>query len=113
MHDRLNREIEQVNRIRRIYMDLSPGKDTPKRGWYVLTISEKGVGTVYQVMRSREVNRRDPEACRRVNLWVKVIARKPDDKFLATLDGKTKIFLQWYSRKKKKRTFEQYMRRHD
>lgn len=86
---------------RRLFIDILDGGPGPRRRDYVVSVGKQGIGTIYLVLRSRQVKRRDPSAVPRFSLDVKVVPNYP---------GTAKIFeFHWYPRKKK--TFEDHMKR--
>lgn len=89
---------------RRLYMDIQDGGPGPKRGDFVVSMGKKGIGTMYKVLRSRKVQRRDAAALPRFTLFVKIW---PKEKWPPP-SGQVFEF-RWYPRKKK--TFEQWMKR--
>lgn len=90
--------------MRNIYMDILDGTEGPRPGDHIASVGKKGIGTVYLVQVSRLVKRRDPEAPPRYQMEVEVVGRDH------ACHGRWYEFT-WYPRKKRRQTFEQYMRR--
>jgi hypothetical protein len=93
-----------------MWMDIHDGSDGPRRGDRL-----RSPKTLYWVLHSRKVKRRDPAACPRYQLFV-VKADECDAVVKSRLlnsalrRGSSRLFeFQWYPRKKKRKTFEQYM----
>lgn len=92
-------------------MDLLNGGLGPKRGDRL-----RSPKTTYYVLGSRKVNRRDPSAPPRYQLWVEKL-RDIEPELRGRLlrsacrrGGSFMFEFTWYPRKKKSRTFEDYMR---
>jgi hypothetical protein len=94
-----------------MWMDIHDGSDGPLRGDRLSSSK-----TLYWVLHSRKVKRRDPAACPRYQLFV-VKADECEPELKGWLlrsamrrEGSRLFRFQWYPRKKKRKTFEQYMR---
>lgn len=73
----------------------------PLAGDYVATVTKtRRFGTVYMIISSRKVKRRDPKACPRFNLTVQ---REPVPELPAGVNPEEVWFLHWYKREKRKR----------
>lgn len=81
----------------------------PERGDLLVSMGKRGIGTIYEVRTSRKVNRRDPDAPDRYAMSVKALKTKDVD--AAWKPSKVIFRFWWYPRKKRKQTFEQFMRR--
>jgi hypothetical protein len=99
------------NRVRSIYMDLANGTQRfPRRGDRITTGR-----TLYWVMCSRLVKRRDPLARPRVSIGVITsidIEESLKGRLLRSAmrrDASILFTIRWYPRKKKAVTFEQYV----
>jgi hypothetical protein len=97
-----------------IWMDMLDGGPGPKRGDIVQTTMR-----TYLVLKSRRIKRRDPAAVPRHQLWaVRWWQIEPEmrNQLKASADrrprGQQVFYMTWYPRKKKTKTFEQYMERH-
>lgn len=83
-----------LTRTKSIYMDMPCRNPGPKAGDYVVTVGKRGVGTVYFVVSSYRVRRKDPAAYPRYQMRVRVVNELPGDL------GTAKVFeLRWYPRK--------------
>jgi hypothetical protein len=99
------------NRVRSIYMDFSHGTQRfPERGDRITTGK-----TLYWVMRSHKVKRKDPLARPRISLGV-ITSVDIEGGLKARLlcsamrrDASLLFEIRWYPRKKKSVTFEQLM----
>jgi hypothetical protein len=99
------------NRVRSIYMDFAHGTERfPQRGDRITTGK-----TLYWVMRSHRVKRKDPNAHPRISLGVITsvdIEEELKGRLLRSAirrDGSLLFTIRWYPRKKKTVTFEQLM----
>lgn len=86
-----------------IVLDMDPGERAPRRGDYLVAMGKRGPGARYKIGISRKVQRRDPAAPPRYQLKVWRVEDVPQ--------GEMVITFTWHPRKKKWRTFEEYMRR--
>ena len=99
------------NRVRSIYMDFAQGTERfPQRGDRITTGK-----TLYWVMRSRRVKRKDPLARPRISLGV-ITSPDIEERLKGRLlrsamrrDMSLLFEIRWYPRKKKSVTFEQLM----
>ena len=99
------------NRVRSIYMDFAQGTERfPQRGDRITTGK-----TLYWVMRSRRVKRKDPLARPRISLGV-ITSVDIDEGLKGRMlrsamrrDASLLFEIRWYPRKKKSVTFEQLM----
>jgi hypothetical protein len=95
-----------------IWMDLFYADDRqPRRGDRLRTTR-----TTYYVLAARMVKRKDPNACRRVQMNVRNMDELSEETRKALLRsamrrGSSQLYyFRWYPREKKKITFEQYVR---
>jgi hypothetical protein len=103
--------IQTPNRVRSIYMDFPYGTVRfPQRGDRITTGK-----TLYWVLRSHRVKRKDQRAHPRISLGV-ITSVDIEEDFKGRLlrsairrDGSLLFTLRWYPREKKKVTFEQLM----
>lgn len=95
-----------------ITMDLYDDSRAPHRGDRL-----RSPRTVYYVLSALPVNRRDPNACRRYRLWVekaqelKESTRRALIRSACRRGGSLLYRFTWTARKKKRQTFEDFMRR--
>lgn len=87
-----------------MYIDIHGGREVPEAGWYLQAIGRHGTkNSAYLVRTARKAKRRDPKAAPRIMMDVEVVDEIPD--------GASVFEFCWYPRKKRKRTFEQDIRR--
>ena len=88
-----------------MYVDILRGRERPVKGWYLQAMGRREArNSCYLVLSSYLAKRRDPKAAPRVMMTVELVEEIP---------ARAKVFeFYWYPRKKKrKRTFEEYIRR--
>lgn len=103
----------KLERTRGLFIDINDGGEGPRRGDVLATTRSR-----YWVLHSRRVKRHDAAAKPRYQMRV-IRSEDITDELRAKLfrsamrrAGGTMIFtFGWYKREKKKRTFEQHMRR--
>lgn len=99
--------MREDRRVRRITYDFEGKGVGPKKGNFLVSVGKRGIGTVYLIHRVRKVERRVVAEARRFLLYVEVVGGKDEFKKI----GETPVFyLHWYVRKKRKLTFEEYMK---
>lgn len=87
-----------------LYIDILGGREVPSPGWYLQAMGRKGArNSAYLVLTARTVKRKNPNAFPRITMDVEIVDEIPKG---------AKVFeFFWYPRKKRKRTFEQDIRR--
>jgi hypothetical protein len=95
-----------------MWIDITDGGPGPRRGDWL-----RSSKTLYYVLHSRKIKRRDPEAQPRYELLT-IKDSEIDSRLRAMLNasaarrgGRQCFDFTWYPRTKKVRTFEQYMNR--
>jgi len=88
-----------------MFVDILGGRLEPKPGWYLQAIGRRGDrNTAYLVLTARRVKRKNPKAPPRITMDVEAVDEIPA--------GARVFEFRWYPRKKKRRlTFEEFMRR--
>jgi hypothetical protein len=89
-----------------MYVDILYGREKPEPGWYLQAIGRHGTrNSAYLVLTAREAKRRDPQDSPRIYMDVELLVDSEIPK------GAHVFEFYWYPRKKRKRTFEQDIRR--
>ncbi len=112
MNNVAQNEQSEIGRVRSLYMDFSSSGPYPRHG------DRMNSGkTLYYVLFAREVKRRSPDACVRIQMRVmraQDMADGLEERLLRSAvreHFESLVFsFSWYSRKKKRLSFEQYMR---